>query len=84
MNRRWFFPWERKDDPPKPEMPPAKTEVSLPDPDDARQALAESEEGKRTAEQLRVEMRQTLVNMKRARERNHFAEAILEIIREGK
>lgn len=84
MSRKWRFRWRDEDPTPPPEMPPAQTEVSLPDPEEARQALAQSQEGKQTADLLGREVREALSGMREARERNHFAEAILAIIREGR
>lgn len=84
MSKRWHFRWGQKDDRPRQDMPPAQTEVSLPDPAEARQALADSEEGQRRVDQLRREMARTLSGMREARERNHFAEAIIDLIKEGR
>ena len=83
--RKWWrsSQEERKTSPPA-TPPPPPPEISLPDPDEAREALAESRENKRRADELGQEVKEMLAFIRAAREENNFAEGIVEMIRKGR
>lgn len=73
---------ESKDAPVPP--PFASTETSLPDPQEAREALAQSQENKRRTEEFSEEVKEILRFIRAAREENNFAEGIVEMIKKGR
>lgn len=82
---RWWKPKREQPDSTSPVAPPpAETEISLPDPEEAREALAESRANKKRTEELGEEVREMLAFMKQAREDNHFAEGLIEMIQRGR
>lgn len=83
--RKWWKPQrEESDARPPVAPPPVETEVSLPDPRGAREALEESWENKKRVDELGEEVREMIAFMRQARERNHFAEGLVEMIRKGR
>lgn len=84
--RKWWRSQqeETKDENPPAESPPPTDETSLPDPHEAREALAESRENKRRTEELGEEVKEMLAFMRAAREKNHFAEGLVEMIVRGR
>lgn len=83
--RKWWRPKrEEPEEAPLAPPPPAETEISLPDPQEAREALAESRANKRRTEELGEEVREMLAFMRQAREDNHFAEGLVEMIKRGR
>lgn len=64
--------------------PPPDSPVELPDPTEAREALLKAKAARRAVERLAHELNEVTHGMKTAREENHFAEAIVNMIREGK
>lgn len=83
--RKWWG--SRKEEPvqtPPVAPPPAESEISLPDPEGAREALAESKVNRRRTEELAREVHEMIDFMSQARETNHFAEGLNEIIRKGR
>jgi hypothetical protein len=83
MRKRWWWPREDEQKP-SPPPPPPEPEISLPDPDEARKALAESKENARRLDEFAGEVKEMLAAMKSAREENNFAEGIVEMIRRGR
>lgn len=83
--RKWWR--SRREEPaqkPPAPPPPSETEISLPDPDEAREALAHSKETKRRADELSAEIKEMLRLIRAAREENNFAEGIVEMIKRGR
>lgn len=83
--RNWWK--SRKEEPektPPVAPPPAEPEISLPDPQEARKALAQSKANKRRTDELAREVHEMLDFMRQAREENHFAEGLTEMIRKGR
>jgi hypothetical protein len=67
------------------EAPPTtESEISLPDLQEAREALAESRVNKKRTEELGKEVHEMLAFMRQAREDNHFAEGLIEMIQRGR
>lgn len=80
-----WWPFKRGEtDSVSPAQPPHEAETSLPDPADAREALAEAQEGTKRTEDLGREVREMLAVIRSAREENNFAEGIVEMIRKGR
>lgn len=85
--RKWRWGHGRGADehpPPAAPSPPEVSEVVLPDPDEAREALAETRKMKKRNEDLSRDVRAWLDYLRNAREENEFAKGIVEMIREGR
>lgn len=83
---KWWRRQKREDSESRPpEAPPTtEPEISLPDPQEARKALAESRVNKKRTEELGKEVHEMLAFMRQAREDNHFAEGLIEMIQRGR
>ena len=64
--------------------PPPDSPVELPDPDEAREALLKAKAARRAVERLAHELGEMTHEIRAAREDNHFAEAIVDLIKAGK
>lgn len=84
MRKWWRSSQEEPGKKPPAAPPPSKDEVSLPDPQEAREALAESREAKRRTDELSHEVKEMLAFIRAAREENNFAEGIVELIKRGR
>lgn len=82
---KWWRP--RREEPhatPPAPPPPAESEISLPDPEEARETLAQSRENKRRTDELVKEIREVLDSIRAAREDNHFSDALTSLIWGGR
>lgn len=84
MRKWWRTKREEPTESPPVAPPPAHSEISLPDPEEAREALAESKANRKRTEELGEEVREMLAFMRQAREENHFAEGLVEMIKRGR
>lgn len=84
MRKWWRSSQEEPEKKPPAVPPPPDPEISLPDPKEAREALAESRENKRRTEELSHEVKEMLAFIRAAREENNFAEGIVEMIKRGR
>lgn len=82
--RKWWRSHKEEERKPSSPPPPPETEIDLPDLQEAREALAESRENTRRTEELGQEVKEMLAFMRAAREQNHFAEGLVEMIRKGR
>lgn len=81
---RWWKSRKEEPDTTPPVTPPAEPEISLPDPQEAREALAKSQVNRRRTDELAREVHEMLDYMRQARNENHFAEGLIEIIQRGR
>lgn len=84
MRKWWGTSREEPDKQPPDAPPPAETEISLPDPEEAREALTHSVENKRRTDELAEEVKEMLAFIRSAREDDNFAEGIVEMIKRGR
>lgn len=84
MFKRW---WHNREDvervPPVPPSPPGQ-EISLPNPEEAREALTNAIESRRKVSELSIEIHELLAYIRAGREENNFAEGIVRMIKEGR